>query len=227
MFRCLTLATLMLVPALLSAQGTVTGQLTLEERRGADHGDVRTAVVWLEPRGGVIVRRTEGRVATDGVIDMRGREFIPHVRIVRTGGVVEFPNKDPFRHNVFSNVEPGAFDLGLYPRGASRGVVFARPGVYPIYCNIHSKMVSFVVAVPSDWWAQPAADGRFLLRDVPPGTYTLHAWHERADVATRVVTVSAAAPSDVHVTLDARAYVPGPHLNKFGRPYSVIRADKY
>jgi hypothetical protein len=135
---------------------------------------------------------------------------------VAAGRTVAFPNRDPFSHNVFSNADQGPFDLGLYRRGATRGATFARPGVYPIYCNIHSKMVSFVVAVPTPWVAQPAADGGFALAGVPPGRYVLHAWHERA-----------AATAPVRVVLDARAWVAGPHLNKYGRPYAATRADRY
>jgi len=213
--------------ALLGAQATVSGTLTLEERPDAERGDLRTAVVYLEARGrtGASSDRPDLRSAS---IEMKGREFIPHVRTVLAGGSVGFPNADPFSHNVFSNVELGPFDLGLYRRNVTRHATFARAGVYPIYCNIHSKMVSFVVAVPTPYVTQPDARGHFQLRGVPPGTYVLHAWHERgsADV-TRELVVPAAGIRDQQLTIDARAYVAAPHLNKFGVPYAVIRADRY
>ena len=160
---------------------------------------------------------------------MRGREFLPRVRIVLAGGSVAFPNEDPFSHNVFSNVDRGPFDLGLYRRGATRAATFPRPGVYPIYCNIHSKMVSFVVAVPSPWAAQPDADGRFAIRGVPAGTYVLHAWHERGtEEASREIDVPAGGlATPLQLVIDARTYVNAPHFNKFGRPYAVIRDDRY
>jgi hypothetical protein len=159
---------------------------------------------------------------------MRGREFVPHVRAVLAGSSVAFPNEDPFSHNVFSNVELGPFDLGLYRRGATRVASFPRPGVYPIYCNIHSKMVSFVVAVPGALVAQPDSDGRFVLRRVPAGRYLLHAWHERGrDEVVQEIVVPASGVENLLLGIDARAYVAAPHLNKFGRPYIVMRADRY
>jgi plastocyanin len=200
--------------------------VALEERPEAERGDVRTAVVFLEPRSRTAAPdRPELLTAT---IEMKGREFLPHVRTVLVGGKVGFPNADPFSHNVFSNVDIGPFDLGLYRRNVTRHATFARPGVYPIYCNIHSKMVSFVLAVPTPYVAQPDARGSFVLRGVPPGSYVLHAWHERgATEVTREIVVPAAGLRDQQLTIDARAYVAAPHLNKFGVPYAVIRADRY
>ncbi len=203
---------------------TVRGTVVLEEGAGSAPGDLRGAVVWLVASGdGARGRAPEPRADT---ILMRDREFEPHVVAVPAGGTVAFPNRDPFSHNVFTNADPGPFDLGLYRRGATRAASFARPGVYPIYCNIHSKMASFVVAVPTRWVARPAADGSFAIDGVPPGRYALHAWHERAAAeAVRPLVVPGDAP--VRVALDARAYVAAPHLNKFGRPYAVTRADRY
>jgi len=211
----------------LLAQATVSGVLGLEERSGAERGDIRNAVIYLEPRERAIpvndVRSMRSRV-----IAMHGREFLPHVSIVLAGGIVAFPNEDPFSHNVFSNVELGPFDLGLYRRGTTRSATFARPGVYPIYCNIHSMMVSFVVAVPSPWATQPDESGRFSLRGVPPGRYVIHAWHEHgAREATRELVVPESGIDGFPLVIDARTYVEAPHLNKFGRPYALIRDDRY
>ena len=219
---------LLLAPRAGAAQAVVSGAIAVIERQGADRTDLRTAVVYLEPRErGVSV--AGGRpTPRDASIAMTGREFVPHVRVILAGGTVAFPNQDPFSHNVFSNAEAGPFDLGLYRRGASRTANFPRAGIYPIYCNIHSRMVSFVVAVPSTLVAAVAADGRFTIPDVPPGTYLLHAWHERAGVrVTREIVVPPSGVSGQRIVLDTRAYVPGPHLNKFGLPYAATREDRY
>src|SRR6266704_6781155 len=215
------------LPSVARAQGSVSGVLSLEERAGAEPGDVRTAVVYLEARSRMapVSDRPDLRSAT---IEMKGREFVPHVRTVLAGGTVGFPNEDPFSHNVFSNVDLGPFDLGLYRRNVTRQASFARAGVYPIYCNIHSKMVSFVVAVPTPYTTQPDAHGRFMLRGVPPGSYVLDAWHERGSAeVTREISVPVAGLRDQQLTIDARAYMAAPHLNKFGLPYALIRADRY
>jgi len=218
---------LLLTASRLSAQAVVSGQIAVVERQGADRTDMRTAVVYLEPRGQEV---TAGGRPTprDATIAMTGREFVPHVRVILAGGHVAFPNQDPFSHNVFSNAEAGPFDLGLYRRGASRVANFPRAGIYPVYCNIHSRMVSFVVAVPSPLVAMVGADGRFTFADVPPGTYLLHAWHERAGArVTREIVVPASGLTGQRIVLDTRAYVPGPHLNKFGLPYAATREDRY
>jgi plastocyanin len=212
----------------LDAQAVVSGQIAVVERQGADRIDLRTAVVYLEPRsrdGASGGGRPTPRAAA---IAMTNREFVPHVRVILAGGSVSFPNQDPFSHNVFSNAEVGPFDLGLYRRGASRTASFPRPGIYPIYCNIHSRMVSFVIAVPTPMVAMVAADGRFTFPDVPPGTYLMHAWHERAGSrVTHEIVVPASGLAGQRVVLDTRTYVPGPHLNKFGLPYAATREDRY
>lgn len=220
-------ATLSLAASIAAAQSAVSGTLSLEERAGADRGDLRSAVVYLEPRERAIPVNDVPSMRAR-VIAMHGREFRPHVAIVLAGGSVAFPNEDPFSHNVFSNVDLGPFDLGLYRRGATRAATFAKPGVYPIYCNIHSMMVSFVVAVPSPWATQPDDAGHFTLRGVPAGRYVIHAWHEHgAREVTRDLVVTGSGADSVQLAIDARTYVEAPHLNKFGRPYSLIRDDRY
>ena len=218
---------LLLAAPRLQSQAVVSGQIAVVEREGTDRTDLRTAVLYLEPRGREVV--TGGRpTPRDASIAMTNREFVPHVRVILAGGTVSFPNQDPFSHNVFSNAEAGPFDLGLYRRGTSRVASFRRPGIYPVYCNIHSRMVSFVIAVPSPLVAVVAADGRFTFADVPPGAYLLHAWHERAGArVTHEIVVPAGGLTGQRIVLDTRAYVPGPHLNKFGLPYAATREDRY
>jgi len=218
----------LVAPLTLRAQAIVSGQIALIERQGADRSDLRTAVVYLETPGRVISGGGTRPIPRDASIAMTGREFVPHVRVILAGGTVAFPNQDPFSHNVFSNAEAGPFDLGLYRRGASRVANFPRAGIYPVYCNIHSRMVSFVIAVASPHVAAVGGDGRFTFVDVPPGTYFLHAWHERAGGrVTREIVVPASGLAGQRIVLDTRTYVPGPHLNKFGLPYAATRTDRY
>ena len=203
----------------------VTGQLALLERTGAAKADLGTAIVYLQPIGA----RTDddhGAVRDDANIVMHGREFIPHTAVIRSGGSVSFPNDDPFSHNVFSNTDPERFDLGLYRRGVTRTATFAQPGVYAIYCNIHARMVSYVIAVPTKHVVWADGEGRFTLPDVPVGSYRLHVWYERAKPISQEIIVSNSGAA-VQVTLDARGYVAGPHLNKFGMPYTSTRSDRY
>ena len=73
------------------------------------------------------------------------KEFSPHVLVIPAGSTVSFPNHDPFNHNVFSVSEPNQFDLGLYGRGEAKGYTFTSPGLVRVFCNIHPRMVAFVL----------------------------------------------------------------------------------
>jgi plastocyanin len=201
----------------------VSGRVTILEKPGLVATDVGSTVIFLEPT-------THGKGTTgamDVQIAMQSKQFVPRVRVVTTGSRVSFPNQDPFRHNVFSNTPGGTFDLGLYPRGASRASTFRRPGVYPVFCNIHSRMSAFVVAVSTPYHTQAQADGSWTIDHVPPGRYTLHVWHERAPERTREVTVAGDPISELDDQLDARGWQPVSHKNKFGKDYPPIERDRY
>ena len=214
------------VPAASPQHGSVSGQLTMLDRPASTRRDLATAVIYLEAAGAGAEDRPDDAPA-EAVIAMRGREFIPRMAVVRRGGSVKFPNQDPFSHNVFSNTDPVLFDLGLYRRGATRAATFDATGVYPVYCNIHARMVTYVISVPGRHVTQPDADGRFTFADVPVGSYRMQVWHERATPSTQELTVTATG-AIVRVTLDARGHIAGgAHLNKFGMPYGSTRSDRY
>ena len=211
-------------PSLLNSQAVVSGHVGLRESGRKQSNDISSAFVWLVPLGFTDIKANT--VSRQTSIAMHTREFQPHISVVAAGGLVEFPNDDPFSHNVFSNSELGRFDLGLYPRRKTRAATIAKPGVYAVYCNIHSRMSSFIIAVPTRHVTQVDKDGKFELRDVPLGEYEIHVWHERAPEEERRVKIEGAGIV-IDVSLDARGFVPGPHLNKFGQAYPITRADRY
>lgn len=224
--RCALVLAVATSPSLaprLPAQGTVRGVVSIAERSGVRTADLNDAVIWLEPREGAA---RPGLAVTVPIV-MAERRYTPKVRLVSVGSTVEFPNQDPFRHNVFSKAGPSEFDLGLYDRGEVRRARVGAPGVYPIFCNIHARMVAFVVAAPTAWAAQAEASGRFTIPAVPAGRYTLRAWHNRGGEQSREVVVGADGLPDVHVTFDARAYRFVQHRNKFGKPYPPDGPDRY
>lgn len=219
--RC-TILTLCCVvaPSVLMCQGP-SGQLTILEKDGVRSADLANAVLWLEPQSApASLPRQTTQIAMDG------KQFLPRVQVVSTGSSVAFPNHDPFRHNVFSKAGPAEFDLGLYARGDTRQFTVARSGVYPIFCNIHAKMVAYVVSLASPYTARPGADGRFVFGAVPAGLYTLKVWHERGGQSTRIVTVAADGPP-LAVQLDARSYRFTQHKNKFGANYTMTGSERY
>ncbi|WP_309673052.1 hypothetical protein [Gemmatimonas sp.] len=211
--------------ARLGAQGAVRGQLRVIETANGAPATLGDAVIYLEADGERPRMPTVAMVKAS--VGMRLREFVPRVQTIGVGGAVAFPNQDPFSHNVFSNSALGAFDLGLYRTGKSRAATFPKAGVYAIYCNIHARMVSYVVAVPTPYVARAQSSGVFTLPGVPAGTWRLHVWHERAPEHVETITVPADGLSDIVVALDGRGYVPKPHTNKFGQPYATSRADRY
>lgn len=117
----------------------------------------------------------------------KDQAFVPRVLAIAVGTRVDFPNLDPIYHNVFSLSPPRRFDLGKYPRGQSRTVVFPRPGLVQVFCDIHSTMAAFVLVLPHHAYTQPSADGAWALDGLPPGRYELRAWHPDLPEMVRAV----------------------------------------
>jgi plastocyanin len=160
----------------------------------------------------------------------KDKRFSPHVIAIRVGSEIEFPNQDPFFHDVFSIYRGKPFDLGLYESGSSRKVRFTQPGVSYIFCNIHPEMSAAVIAVPTPYFAVTASDGSFRINHLPAGRYKLEFWYELASEAelaalAREVEIGAdGAP--VTVTLHS-SDISAPHLNKYGQEYSPEKPKSY
>jgi len=127
--------------------------------------------------------------------------FIPRVVAITTGSIVDFPNGDPFFHDVFSLSRSGSFDLGSYPKGKSKSEKFTRPGLIKVYCHLHSHMTASIMVFDHPYFAQPAADGLFSIDEIPTGTYTVSAWHERIGESTQQVTVETGRTADLQFSL--------------------------
>jgi plastocyanin len=115
--------------------------------------------------------------------------FVPRVVAVARGGEVDFPNRDPIYHNVFSLSPTRRFDLGKYRQGHSKPVRFDRTGLVKVYCDIHAEMEAFVLVVSNHAFASPKADGSFELPDLPAGRYELRVWHPDFPEITHAVLV--------------------------------------
>src|SRR6202522_1698375 len=108
----------------------------------------------------------------------KNKTFIPHILVVPAGSLVEFPNRDPFFHNVFSLFEGKRFDLGLYEAGTTRMVRFDRPGISYIFCNIHPEMSAVVITIATRFYSISNAEGQLSMAGVAYGRYILHVWSE-------------------------------------------------
>lgn len=151
----------------------------------------------------------EGSVARPGAqqeerpktIEQRERRFVPDFVVIPAGSSVVFPNFDPIFHNVFSLSKAKNFDLGNFPKGDSRTVTFASPGLVAVYCHLHPNMAASIVITPNRYATQADRDGNFTLKDVPAGNYTIVAWHKTAGTFRKTVNVSATAGGDVNFIL--------------------------
>jgi plastocyanin len=127
----------------------------------------------------------------------RDVDFDPHVLPIVVGTIVRWPNDDEIFHNVFSMSEAKQFDLGTYLKEKVPEIHFDKVGQVDVFCSIHSKMHCIILVLPNPYFAKADASHRYVISDVPPGTYRLRAWHERLPPQIRTVTVS--ADGTVHV----------------------------
>src|SRR6201993_2003375 len=176
MRRLRVLAAIVLSCSSLAAQDlTLRGKVTVVHRSSHKSGSA-DVVVWLTPDHPVdsAITGPPARLA------QKDKRFSPHVIAVRVGAEIEFPNQDPFFHDVFSIYRGKPFDLGLYESGTSRKIKFSQPGVSYIFCIIHPQMSAAVVAVSTPYFAVTGQDGSFQIPHVLSGHYKIELWYEFA-----------------------------------------------
>jgi plastocyanin len=184
-----TLVSAVLLTGLLCGQGLWAGTIA-----GRVHGsNPSNTVIWVDDIEGSFP--APQRLA---VMEQKALRFVPHVLAVQAGTTVEFPNHDPLSHNVFSISEPKRFNLGLYANGVTRRLIFDKPGVVELLCNVHLEMSGYIVVVKNPFFASPDVNGTYRISDVPAGRHRLRYWREDAGAAERSVDV----PSTSSVTVD-------------------------
>jgi len=212
----------------------VTGQVEVGGRareKAAARKNDDEVVVWLraldpEPAP------AEAPPARHQKLVQHRKTFEPHLLVVPVGSVVEFPNRDPFFHNVFSLFEGKRFDLGLYEAGVTNSVRFDREGVSFLFCNIHPEMSAVVVSVNTRYYGLTDRAGKVSIPDVPDGRYEVHYWAERAlpealRKLTRVVTISGSTRALGSVKIPENPDFTSLHKNKYGQDYVPPPATDY
>ena len=191
----------------------------------ANAGNRDQVVAWLTPRH-LVPASISGPAtpAHDYVLTQQNKVFSPHLLVIPVGSSVQFPNLDPFFHNVFSLYNGRRFDLGLYEAGSRRSVRFDQEGVSYIFCNIHPEMGAVIVSLSTPYYAISAPDGSIQINAVPPGDYEVNLWSESV-----AADQSAAARRQIHVGTDSvrlqaidlprMTSLQTRHLNKFGNEY--------
>src|SRR5713226_985664 len=210
------------------AQGaSVTGRIELvKEVNREKTPDASNVVVWLTPLSGPLAASESlGRLPRQHLrLLQKSKSFDPHVLVVTVGSAVEFPNHDPFFHNVFSLFEGKRFDLGLYEAGTTRMVRFDRLGISYIFCNIHPEMSAVVITMATPLYAISNRDGQLSLAGVPYGRYMLHVWSEgmgpeNAQPLTREITIAENTSSLGVIRVPEADGQRMAHKNKYGREY--------
>jgi plastocyanin len=214
---------LLLAPVLAVAQqATVKAHVDLT-KNGRRLKDASNAVVWLVPVGGMTSDPPRQKPSEIPKLVQKNKSFQPSLLVIPVGGKVEFPNRDPFFHNVFSLFEGKRFDLGLYESGSTRVVEFDKPGISFIFCNIHAQMSAVVIALNTPYYAISNTHGEISIADVPSGRYQLQVFDAAVApdvlrVLNREITVT---PGDISIgTFSlAESDLELAHKNKYGRDY--------
>lgn len=221
---CRWLLTLLTYSSIALAQGvSVTAHVEMQNKeRKKPLRDASNVVLWLTPLSGAPVSFVQDPSQSLRLVQ-RNKNFGPHVLVVPVGSVVQFPNRDPFFHNVFSLFEGKRFDLGLYEAGSTRDVRFDKPGISYIFCNIHAQMSAVVIALETPYYGVSDRRGQVIIPNVPPGRYGLRTWYETAlpetlNSLSREITVSPGSASLGLIRL-TEASLPLAHKNKYGRDY--------
>ena len=196
-------------------------------RTGHRLKDASQAVVWLIPIGGAPSEPPQQQQVPKLI--QKDKAFHPSLIVIPVGGKVEFPNHDPFFHNVFSLFEGKRFDLGLYESGTTRFVQFDKPGISYIFCNSHAQMSAVVVALSTPYYAVSDKHGQISIAGVPPGRYAMQVFHpsvvpEQLRAMSREVTIPAGEISMGTLSL-AESNLELAHKNKYGRDYDRPEPD--
>jgi len=199
-------------------------------RNGRRVNDASTVVVWLTPLGATPAPSPPPQQSSQiPKLVQKDKSFHPSLLVIPAGGQVEFPNQDPFFHNVFSLFDGERFDLGLYESGSTQFVKFDKPGISFIFCNIHAQMSAVVIALNTPYYAISNRRGEISMAGVVPGRYQMHVFHPSVSpdallAAGREITV---APGEAFLgTFNlAESNLELAHRNKYGRDYDRPEPD--
>jgi plastocyanin len=163
---------------------------------------VADAVVYFHSQGSP--QAATARPSRPATIEQIDREFVPYVMAVRAGTTVNFPNRDPLMHHVYSFSSVKNFEIKLYSGELPRGIVFDKPGIVTLGCNIHDWMLGYIFIADTPWFAKTAADGTARIADLPAGDYEIRLWHpeQRGGVAAKPVRHDGRTNQELGLTAD-------------------------
>jgi plastocyanin len=204
---------------------TLMGEVALILSNSAQRvKDASRVVVWLSPLDAVHLARATAEKQQHFRVVQHNKRFEPSLLVVPVGSTVDFPNLDPWFHNVFSLYQGKRFDLGLYQAGAQKSIRFDRPGPSYLFCNIHPEMTGVILAVGSEYFATSDKAGHYSIAGIPPGKYMLHVWYESASAEAlqalgRLVVVDSVNPPLTAISIPVTKPMYSEHMNKYGEKY--------
>lgn len=220
-----TLWCILLMPCVLVAAQNVElkGKVQLTQN-GRRVNNASKVVIWLTPLGTTPAPAPPPQKTSQiPQLVQKDKSFQPSLVVIPAGGKVEFPNHDPFFHNVFSLFDGKRFDLGLYESGTTQFVQFDKPGISFIFCNIHAQMSAVVIALNTPYYAISNGRGEVVIGDVVPGRYQMHVFHpsvspDALHAVEREITVT---PTDTFLGTFSlsESNLELAHKNKYGRDY--------
>ena len=177
---------------------------------------VADAAVYATPAAGGV----EARPGRSAAIEQVDREFLPYVSVIQTGTTVNFPNRDPIMHHVYSFSPPKSFEIKLYTGKSPETILFDKAGVVTLGCNIHDWMIAYILIVSTPHFARTDASGVARLRDLPAGSYEVRAWHpqQREAAAAQTEALETATNARMQFKLD-----PIPRKAKYKPPLDRLK----
>jgi plastocyanin len=185
------LAATLMVPAALALPRAGAAASIEAQVHDAQGKPIFDAAVYAMPA--VPAPDTRGKVVA---IEQVEREFVPYLTVLQTGTTAAFPNRDPIQHHVYSFSPAKSFEIKLYSGKSPSEILFDKPGLVTLGCNIHDWMIGYVLVVSTPHFAKTDINGVARLHDVPVGTYEIHAWHPNQRAASPSNTVALAHGND-------------------------------
>jgi plastocyanin len=151
---------------------------------------------------------------TKFIMDQQNLTFHPHILPIPVGALVHFPNNDKVNHNIFSLSRTKKFNLGSYKPGESKTVLFDKPGIVELRCDVHAEMAAYIMVMKNPYFAVTDDQGRFEIpdskhleqngikgiKDLPAGNYVLKIWHEKLKPQKQMVTIPENGDVSVEIT---------------------------
>jgi plastocyanin len=139
--------------------------------------------------------------------DQKGCQYLPHVLPMQAGQVLQIFNDDQTSHNIHPLAKVNPEWNKSQPAGSAPiDTKYDKPEFIPVKCNIHPWMHGYFVVLSTSHYSVTGQDGSFSLKGLPPGKYTLTAWHEQYGTQTQDVTVGAGESKSANFTFKALPY---------------------